>query len=261
MKRTPTAVKLDTVPTQFHKLLTGAPVLDSSCSPEARVLFVPRDGGYYLKSAPRGTLAREAVLTRYFHQKGLSAAVLDYVSAERDWLLTAAISGEDCTNATYLAEPERLCDLLAERLRALHELDAADCPVQDRMSEYFATAAQNHRKGLFDASYLPPEWRAITCEEAWRRVCEGRALLQNDTLLHGDYCLPNILLDGWRLSGFIDLGNGGVGDRHVDLFWGVWTLAFNLGTDRYGARFLDAYGRDAVDKERLMLVAAAEAFG
>ena len=90
--------------------------------------------------------------------------------------------------------------------------------------------------------------------------CDGRGALKSDTLLHGDYCLPNIMLDDWRFSGFIDLGNGGVGDRHVDIFWGVWTLFYNLKTHKYADRFLDAYGREAVDRDALMAIAAAEVF-
>ena len=85
--------------------------------------------------------------------------------------------------------------------------------------------------------------------------------LKTDTLLHGDYCLPNIMLDNWRFRGFIDLDCGGIGDRHVDLFWGIWSLGFNLKTDAYRDRFLDAYGRDAVEEEMLRLIAAIEVFG
>jgi kanamycin kinase len=85
--------------------------------------------------------------------------------------------------------------------------------------------------------------------------------LKADTLIHGDYCLPNVLLDGWRFSGFIDLGNSGVADRHIDLFWGAWTLGFNLHTDAYRGRFFDAYGRDKVDEDLIRVVAAAEVFG
>jgi len=72
-------------------------------------------------------------------------------------------------------------------------------------------------------------------------------------VLQGDYCLPNILLRDFRLEGFVDLGTGGVGDRHYDLFWGIWTLAYNLKTDRYKDVFLDAYGRQELDPERLEL--------
>ena len=92
-------------------------------------------------------------------------------------------------------------------------------------------------------------------------LCEGRKLLRNEVLLHGDYCLPNIMLKDFKITSFIDVGNGGIGDRHVDLFWGAWTLWFNLKTDAYRDRFLDAYGRDLVDEERLRVISAAEIFG
>ena len=85
--------------------------------------------------------------------------------------------------------------------------------------------------------------------------------LKADTLLHGDYCLPNIMLDNWRFSGFIDLDAGGVGDRHVDLFWGMWSLQFNLKTDRFRERFLDAYGREVINEDMFRTVAAVEVFG
>ena len=261
MKRTPIAPNSSDFPTPFRHLLENAAVYDSSCSPEARVWFIDRDGGYYLKSAPRGSLAREAELGRYFHGKGLTAAVLDYRSEARDWLLTARVVGEDCTYPLYLEDPKRLCDLLAVKLRELHETEHDGCPVRDRMSEYLATVACNYQKGLFDASYLPESMRSMTADDAYSLVMQGRALFKGDSLLHGDYCLPNIMLDDWRFSGFIDLGSGGVGDRHVDLFWGVWTLAFNLKTPQYGSRFLDAYGRDRVNDELLAVIAAAECFG
>ena len=90
---------------------------------------------------------------------------------------------------------------------------------------------------------------------------DGKGSLKNDTLIHGDYCLPNFLMKDWRFSGFIDLGNGGVGDRHIDLFWGAWTLNFNLGTDRYRSIFFDAYGRDRVEEDIIRVISAAEIFG
>jgi kanamycin kinase len=68
-------------------------------------------------------------------------------------------------------------------------------------------------------------------------------------------------LDNWRFSGFIDLASGGVGDRHVDIYWAMWSLGYNLKTDKYSGRFMDAYGRNLIDEERLRVVAAAEVFG
>ena len=261
MKKTPIERIPGLLPLEIERLVSGAKIYDSSCSPEARVYFIDRDGGYYLKFAPKGSLAQEAQLTSYFHQKGLGVAVLGYGSDGSDWLLTRAAVGEDCTNERYLADPKRLCDVLADRLRQLHELDASDCPVQNRMETYFATVDQNYRAGQYDASLFGASYRFASAEEAYAVFNGGREALKCDVLLHGDYCLPNIVLNDWCFSSFIDLGNGGIGDRHVDLFWGAWTLNFNLGTDVYRDRFFDAYGRDKLDAELLRVIAAAETFG
>ena len=262
MTRTLITPDLSAFPADVRPLLTGAEVYDSSCSPEARVYFIDRDGGIYLKSAPEATLRNEAEKTRFFHEKGLGAEVLTYLSESgRDWLVTRAVRGEDCTHADYLAEPARLAALLGETLRALHEMPTAGCPAPDYLNQYLSLVESNYRSGNYDQFAFPDSFGYASAEEAWAVFSEGRRLLKADTLIHGDYCLPNVMLDHWRFSGFIDLGNSGVADRHIDLFWGAWTLWFNLHTEAYRDRFLDAYGRDRVNEDILRVVAAAEVFG
>ena len=77
-------------------------------------------------------------------------------------------------------------------------------------------------------------------------------------LIHGDYCLPNVMLDNWQFSGFIDVGCGGIGDRHIDLYWGCWSIQYNLKDSRWCSRFLDAYGRQDVDPEKLRILHSLE---
>lgn len=261
MQRKPTVLLPEQIPAAFCSFLEGATVFDSSCSAAARVYFLDKDGGFYLKSAPKGSLQKEAQLTDFFYRKGLSAEVLGYESLEKDWLLTRKIPGEDCIDPAYLAQPERLCDTTAHLLRQLHEMDIVGCPVADRTAEYLATARRNYVNRTYDLNLFPDNWGYDTPDSAYAVVEEMGKYLKTDTLLHGDYCLPNILLKDWAFSGFIDLDTGGVGDRHVDLFWGMWSLQFNLKTDRYKERFLDAYGRDVIEEELFRVVAAAEVFG
>ena len=262
MKKTRLTTIPKDIPERLIPLLCGAPVWDSSCSPEARVLFIERGGGIYLKSAAAGTLAREVEMTRFFHSCKMGAEVLDYFcEGGKDWFLTVAVQGEDLTHEFYTSEPKRLCDTLAERLRLLHECSIEGCPVTDHTSEYLVRAEENYRTGNYDSSHFPDSFGYRSAEEAWSVLEKNGHLLQRNTLLHGDYCLPNVMYKGWEFSSFIDIGNGGVGDRHVDLFWGAWTLSFNLHTDAYRGRFFDAYGRDRVDEDMLRIVAAAEVFG
>ena len=261
MNRTPIIPDFEKIPPEFHPLLKGAPFFDSSCSPEARVFFIERDGGFYLKTAPKNTLKRESQLTGYFHRKGLGPEVCAYLSDERDWLLTRAVPGEDCVHPMYLENPERLCETIAELLWNLHHTDHTGCPVADHTKLYLERVSSNYRTGNYDKSAFPDSFGYASAQEAWAVIQRDSKYLKSDTLLHGDYCLPNIMLDKWRFSGFIDLDCAGVGDRHVDLFWGTWTLWFNLKSTNYHNRFLDAYGRNEFEPELLRLIAACEVFG
>lgn len=261
MKRTPITAPLPDLPEVIRPFAEGAVIFDSSCSPEARVWFLDKGPGFYLKSAPKDTLKTEAELTGWYASKGLAPEVIAYESSDRDWFLTRAARGEDCTHPDYMADPQRLCDTTALLLRQLHETDFSGCPVPNRLEVYRSTARANYRTGHYDASLFPDNWGYASAEEAWAVIESQGHLLQADTLLHGDYCLPNIMLEDWCFSAFIDLGGGGVGDRHIDLFWGCWSLFFNLKTDAYRERFLDVYGRDRVEAEKLPIIAAYEVFG
>ncbi len=259
MKRTPVTIDLGLFPAELHSLLEGAAVFDSSCSAAAQVYFVDREGGFYLKCAPAGSLAEEAKTAAFFHEKGLGAEVLGYICADRDYFLTRKLSGEDCIDPRYLADPARLAETTGTLLRKLHETDPAGAPV-DCLQKYLALAEKPLEEQVYEEDLFPDNWGYRTPKEAFSVMRETAPKLKNDVLIHGDYCLPNIMLDDWRFTGFIDLDGGGRGDRHIDLFWGAWTLQFNLHTDRWCARFLDAYGRDAFDPEILKAIAAFEVF-
>lgn len=261
MKKTLLRPDSQQFPEVFHSLFADAAVYDSSCSAQAQVFYIQKDKGYFLKSAPKGTLEKEAQLSRYFNQKKLAADVLAYVSDDKDWLLTEQVLGEDCTYPLFLENPRKLCDTIGELLRELHDLEGSGCPISSRTETYLATAKRNYQSGLYDLTLFSDQWKFSSPEEAWNVVESKAHLLRKDTLIHGDYCLPNIILNNWRFSGFVDLDSGGMGDRHVDLFWGIWTLYFNLKTNRYMERFLDAYGRCDIDLEMLRVIAAIEVFG
>ncbi len=260
MERKKVHIDINEYPESFHEFLKDATIYDSSCSKEARVIFIDKGDGYYLKKAVKGSLKTEAELTDYFHKKGLATEVLAYESADFDYFLTRKVQGEDCVHRTYLENPKRLCETTATLLRKLHEEDFSDCPV-DRMKTYFETVDTNYKKGIFDNSLFTQKWQIGNKDETKAFTDKNKHLLKSDVLLHGDYCLPNIMLDNWQFSAFIDLGNGGIGDRHIDLFWGIWTLYFNFKTNKYDDYFMDAYGRDKIDEEKLRLIAAMEAFG
>ena len=262
MKRKAIQVSISEYPEALWEFIKDAHVYDSSCSKEAQVLFIDREEGKIKKRALNGTLKTESLMTEYMHSLGLSAEVLYYGSSEsNDFLLTRRIPGEDCTDYRYLSEPERLCDTTATLLRSLHETEASGCPVRDRTQTYTNAVMKGFDGSNYEPDLFQGIWEFKSFSDARRIAEEGLPLLKTDVLLHGDYCLPNILLNDWKLSGYIDLGNGGMGDRHIDILWGIWTLRFNLGTNKYTDRFMDAYGRELIEPEMLRMVAAMEMIG
>ncbi len=198
MNRRLVPISLDTFPEALHPLLRDTPVYDSSCSKEASVWFLDREDGLYLKTAPAGHLAQEAAMTRFFHKKGLAPEVLDYFTDTRDWLLTRRLPGEDCTFPGYLEQPRRLCDTLAHQLRSLHDMPFSGCPATDRTGDYLRLVTESRKRKFYNGGLFPAQdWGFSSSDEAWQVVTRSAHLLQKDTLIHGDYCLPNIMLDNW----------------------------------------------------------------
>ncbi len=259
-EREPVNIHMLSLPEELIRWIGNAPVYESSGQSGARTVYVDRDGGAYLKIAARGSLLLSSQMQTYFAGHGLSSPVLRYLSADRDYMVTAPIRGEDGTSPRLLAEPQRLSEVFGQSLRRLHEVDASDCPVKDRTQALarLAAATPFSQENLDDiAAYIGP----ARADAAPAEIAAASGRIKNDVLIHGDYCLPNILLRGWALAGFIDVAAAGLGDRHYDLVWGLWTLNWNLKTPRYGQRFLDAYGRDRIEPDRLRvcgLLAAME---
>ena len=69
MKRTETVIDPSGYPEAIRPFLLGARIYDSSCSREARVLYLACDDGYYLKTAPKGTLQKEAEISTFIMYK------------------------------------------------------------------------------------------------------------------------------------------------------------------------------------------------
>lgn len=256
MKRAKIQLSPQDFPAELRPLLSKAELYDSSCHSNARTLFIAPD--FYLKIDERGELKREAQMAAWFHRRGLGAEVVQYISRGRDYLLTRSLPGQD--GCSWLDDPERLCRALAQTLRELHALSPAGLPRSTRLERYLASA-EDRDGGYWDQSVLMPEFTVRSREEAWGVMQANKHRLKSDTLIHGDFCLPNVILNGGQPGSLIDLAMAGAGDRHIDLYWAVWSLWHNLKTDQYTGLFLDLYGRDRFDAAMLPVIAAFEAFG
>lgn len=255
-------VLLTEFPLTVQSYLSDATIYDSSSSPEARVYFSDKDAGYFIKVAPKGELSKEADMMRFFHANGLSAAVLEYLTFnQKDYLVTQKIAGHDGIHQPFQMQPEKLVAVFAKSLLSLHKQSIVACPVQHQTTHFLERVQKNIENNHYELDLFKGMFDFSDIKEVRQLIKLAPEVLAEDTLVHGDYCLPNILLDNWQFSGFIDLGNAGVGDKHLDILWGIWTLNFNLGTPDYTDLFLETYGKADIDMAKLRLLAACEIFG
>ena len=64
-----------------------------------------------------------------------------------------------------------------------------------------------------------------------------------------------------KFSCFIDFDMSGIGDKHIDLYWAIWSLQYNLKTDEYTDLFFDLYGKNKINENTLKLIVAFELLG
>lgn len=244
-------------PRDVEKLVGDAPLFDSSCGEGARVYYA--ENGLYVKAAAPGALAHEAMMGRVFWEKGLGPEVALYLSGKQDYLVTREVPGQDLTH--LLDDPLLLCREMGEKLRKLHTISGQGLPAAPTFALYDQALSRGVNPANFQKYVLLDRFSIADPDAAYALARQGRDALSRDTLIHGDACLPNFMMEKGRITSFIDFSASGAGDRHIDLFWAVWSLAFNLKTEKYTAAFLDAYGRDGVEMEKVRIVAAMEALG
>jgi aminoglycoside phosphotransferase len=168
-----------------------------------------------------------------------------------DYLLTSSLPGLDASCQELLARPEELVRIYAESLRELHRIPIDSCPLVQRLDVKLDEARLRVEENAVDETDFEPSNKFRTPADVYRYLLDTRPSSEDLVFTHGDYCLPNVIVDRGRLSGFIDLGRAGIADRYQDLALAVRSLRHNFGSDRYRASFLEGYGVRDVDEEKI----------
>ncbi|MGK9165061.1 APH(3'') family aminoglycoside O-phosphotransferase [Inquilinus limosus] len=153
-----------------------------------------------------------------------SPKVLDWVASDgAACLVMSAVPG---VPASELTAPElvQAWPSIAERIKALHALPAADCPFDRGLAAMVARAEDVVARDAVNPDFLAEEDREVPPPALLDRVRaelpQRLAQEQGDRVVcHGDACMPNLMIDPetLRCVGLIDLGRLGAADRYVDL--------------------------------------------
>jgi aminoglycoside phosphotransferase len=177
----------------------------------------------------------------------------EYDERAHGWLLLSEAPGRMACDPAFEGDPLQVVELLAAGLRRLHSLDIAACPFDARLDHRLAQAAWVIRAGIADVEAVRAD-HSVSAEELLARLTATRPAEPTADLVftHGDYCLPNILLDAdcAHVGAYLDWGRAGVADRYQDLAIGARSVRHILG-EEWGERFLAAYGLSPLDRARL----------
>lgn len=212
--------------------------------PGMPVLFAKAEG-----IGPHAELPGEIVRLRWLARSGVSCPQVmeETIHDGRTWLLMSAVPGRDLASSGL--DPRRIVEIAADALRDLHRLDVATCPFDHNVDVRIGWASARMAAGLVDEDDLDDDNRGLTADALFARLQAQRPTVEDAVVTHGDACLPNMLADDGRFSGFIDCGRLGVSDRHQDLALATRDIASELG-DEWAGPFLDRYGM-AADPRRI----------
>ncbi|MCU0495530.1 MAG: aminoglycoside 3'-phosphotransferase, partial [Chloroflexaceae bacterium] len=153
---------------------------------------------------------------------------LALVGGESFWLLTTALPGVDAATVEQDDLPG-LVSLLAEGLQLVHAVAIDDCLFDHRAVQEIERARRNLALGEVDEDDFDEERQGRSAAELFAELLATQPQHDDLVFTHGDYCMPNVLLDGGRLSGFVDMGRAGVGDRYRDLALAARSISRNYG--------------------------------
>jgi aminoglycoside phosphotransferase len=183
------------------------------------------------------SLAGEKSRMEWLKGKLFVSEVVGYETDETfEYLLMTRLFGKNAAQTVLKNDPTFLVNQIGRALRELHNgIDIANCPFDMCISRKLEKAAYHLNIGL--------DWDGSRA--SYELLTELTGMVPDEDLVftHGDYCLPNIIIDEEKgcVVGFVDLGRAGVADRYADLALGLRSIQYNLG-EGYEKNFLEAYG-------------------
>lgn len=167
---------------------------------------------------------------------------------EFQYLLMSRVPGKMSCDAYYLEHPQELLEKLTEALRLLWRVDISDCPRNRDLDAELKEARYRVDHNMVDPNNVEPETfgpGGFENPEALLAWLEAHRPAYEPVLSHGDFCLPNVFIENGEISGFIDLGAMGIGDKWRDIALCWRSLKHNF-DGSYGGKIYPDFDPDCL---------------
>lgn len=143
--------------------------------------------------------------------------------------ILSEISGVEASSDFFSGRKREIIEQSAIGLKMFHNLSIENCPFDARLDYKIRAAKERMLKGLVDEEDFDDERSGRRAEDLFEELLASRPPEEDLVFTHGDYCLPNIIIENGKLSGFVDLGSAGVADKYQDIALLTRSVAHNFG--------------------------------
>jgi len=208
----------------------------------------------YLKIMPRQlnlSMEREVDLLKWLEGKLPVPKVLLFIhDSEYEYFLMTEVKGIHSCAPSFESDLPKLVRLLAKGLRMIHSVDIKDCPFDQRLSIKLKEAEYRTVNGLVDEDDFDDIRKGRKAIDLFQELIATKPAEEDLVFTHGDYCLPNIIINNGDIGGFIDWGRGGIADRYQDIALVARSLAYNFG-EKWIPLLFKEYGMDKIDYSKI----------
>ncbi|UOQ87200.1 APH(3') family aminoglycoside O-phosphotransferase [Gracilibacillus salinarum] len=224
------------------------------CS-EAKTYFLQGPAyNQYLKIQPANAvenLSDEKDRLVWLQGKLAVPEVIDYDNDHQNkYLLMTEVKGINASERVHLANVTDLMEQVGAGLQVIHNVNTTGCLFDQTLEIKITEANRRVQNGLADEEDFDWERKGRKASKLFEELLFKKPSNEDLVFTHGDYCLPNIILNKGEVSGFIDVGRTGIADRYQDVALAVRSIAFNFGKE-YISYFLEAYGMPDVDETKM----------
>lgn len=149
-----------------------------------------------------------------------------------EYLLMTKVKGEMASSSKSQANPISLVKALADGIKKLQSIKIEECPFDCTIDYKLKLAKENIEKNEVDMENWEKDNVFSSPHELYTYLLDNKP--QEELVFsHGDYCLPNVFIEGDKTTGLIDLGRAGIADKWQDIALCLRSLEHNFKSKVY----------------------------